>query len=57
MVGSLVKCLGRVYVVMGVEKDAKGETRLSVASLNMSGWHMLVKLEGNPWVEVLSETR
>jgi len=53
-VGSLVKCLGDLYVVLGTEKDSKGETMLSVLSLNKSGWHMLVKLKGNPWVEVVS---
>jgi hypothetical protein len=57
MVGSLVKCLGDLYVVLGTEKDSKGETMLSVLSLSKSGWHMLVKLENNPWVEVISESR
>jgi hypothetical protein len=56
-VGSLVKCLGDLYVVLGTEKDSKGETMLSVLSLNKSGWHMMVKLEGNPWVEVVSANR
>ena len=57
MVGSLVKCLGELYVVLGTEKDNKGETMLSVLSLSKSGWHMLVKLENNPWVEVICESR
>jgi hypothetical protein len=57
MVGSLVKCLGDLYVVLSTEKDSKGETMLNVLSLNKSRRHMLVKLENNPWVEVISETR
>jgi len=57
MVGSLVKCFGELYIVLGTEKDNRGETMMSAQRLNLSGIHMLVKLEGNPWVEVISESR
>jgi len=57
MVGSLIKCFGVYHIVLGTEKDNHGETMMSTQSLDGRGTHMFVKLEGNPLVEVISESR